>query len=107
MLTHSQHGACTQNATCVCIYSMQKQAHQAKHMTTLADSIGAERGLKACTKLDRGESDEVGWFVEPVDAWLTKRGLMGSGMLLAGSRSDNGFAGKGAKQWASGSGDGM
>ena len=32
---------------------------------------------------------------------------MGSGMLLAGRRSDNGFGGKGAKQWASGSGDGM
>lgn len=61
--------------------------------------------------LDRGEPDEVGWLVGPVDApsgfWLTKRGLMGSGMLLAGSRFDNGFAGKGAKQWASGSGDGM
>ena len=81
---------------------------------TCADGHGAGRGLKACTKLDMADCDgteSLGWLIgsetESGCCWLTNSGLIGSGRLLAGSRLEKGSSGTGAKQWASGSGDGM
>ena len=81
---------------------------------TCADGDGAGRGLKACTKLDMADCDGtalLGWLIgSETDSgcgWLTNSGLIGSGRLLAGSRLEKGSSGTGAKQWASGSGDGM